>query len=62
MKEELTTKMHEELSVTNETDVRHKVGSVVTIMNLMKDKELQDILKSYGVTKDDYDRWKDYWE
>ena len=64
MKEELTTKMHLEFSVTRETETRHKVGCVIEIaskMNKTAEKDVIELCKLYGIDLDDINRWKDYW-
>lgn len=65
MKEELTTKMHSEFSVSKEVDMRHKVGSVIEValkMNKTDENSVIDIAKLYGITYNDVLKWKSYWE
>lgn len=52
MKEELTTKMHSEFTVTSETDVRHKVIAAISTINKLGYSE-QKAAEIYGVTVDD---------
>ena len=58
MKEELTTAMHSEFSVSNETDVKHKVWSVLSRSNREK-SDPTDLLKVYGLTIVQFNRYKD---
>ena len=65
MKEELTTKMHSEFSVSREIEVRHKVGTVIEVaikMNKTDKKSVTDIARLYGITYNDILKWKLYWE
>lgn len=64
MKEELTTKMHSEFAVSKEVNLRNKVGSAIesAMLRGVKENELQKTLNEFGVTYDDYYKWKDYWD
>ena len=61
MKEELTTLMHSEFSVSKDIDIRNKVIAVMTVMKISKNRKLEDVITSYGITMKDYERWKHVW-
>ncbi|TWI22185.1 hypothetical protein [Sphingobacterium siyangense] len=52
MKEELTSKMHSEFTVTSQTDVLHKVIAAVSTMNKLGYSE-QKAAEIYGISVDD---------
>ena len=52
MKEELTTKMHSEFTVTSQTDVLHKVIAAVSTINELGYSE-EKSAKIHGVSVDD---------
>lgn len=60
MKEELTTKMHSEFTVTPETEVKHRC--FCALMLLPKDSTDSDIekrAKQYGVSLSDVKKYSD---
>lgn len=61
MKEELTSKMHSEFNVDSETEISHRVSCVVDEL-----KEgfgsLDELLKDYNVTKEQYETYRAKWE
>jgi hypothetical protein len=63
MKEELTTKMHSEFTVSKEVDIRNKVGSAIEsgMLRGVRENAIEHTLKRFGVTYDDYNKWKEYW-
>lgn len=63
MKEELTTAMHSEFSVSKETDIKLRAGCVWTsIDGNASRKEVEEEAKWYGITYDQCMEWKSYWE
>ena len=62
MIEELTTKMHSELSVSRETEVCHRAGCVWLVVNFDASKELVTAAaKDYGITYEAAMKYRDYW-
>ena len=63
MKEELTKKMHSELSVSKDIEIKHKAGCVWDILKVKhpSEKEIKDRCKSYGISYEDAMKWKDFW-
>lgn len=64
MKEELTTKMHSEFTVTKDVEIKHKAGCVIDVaisMNKNSVEDVTDIASLYGVTYADVIKWKPYW-
>ena len=61
MKEELTTLMHSEFSVSKDIEIRNKVIAAMTVMSISKKRKLEDVIASYGITMKDYERWKHDW-
>ena len=61
MKEELTTKMHSEFSVDNETDIRHRC---ISLWNLLRadeaDPGFPDYCRDFGLTVDQAMANKEY--
>ena len=66
MEEELTTKCHSEFRISNETDIKLKVGSAIGYASIGRKEilksELEQELKTYGLTYKDYLRHKGFWE
>ena len=65
MKEELTKEMHSEFNITRDDDICNKVGSAIQfarILGLKTKEDFKNELKEYGVTIDDYYRYKVFWE
>lgn len=65
MKEELTEKMHSEFTISNEIEIKHRVGIVCEILkatgNYTED-DLNKVLQEYNVSKEQYEEWKSFWE
>ena len=63
MKEELTTKMHSEFTVSEEIDRKNIVGSAIkfAMMGGGGEDELEYALSIYGVKREEYERWKVHW-
>lgn len=63
MKDELTELMHSEFTLSEEVDVKNRVGSAMQVVRTLgiTESELPNILKRYNVTMDDYNKWKDHW-
>ncbi|MGV8944869.1 MAG: hypothetical protein ACOH1N_00440 [Lutibacter sp.] len=59
MKEELTTKMHSEFTVSPETEIKHSVFAVLTLINYSDKEKLAEYAKLYRVTIDDIEMHKD---
>jgi len=59
MKEELTTKMHSEFTVSPEIEIRNRVFSVLTMADYSNKPELWKYAKMYDVTMDDIEKNKD---
>jgi len=63
MKEELTEKMHSEFTVDEETDKKHRAGSVWEVVGFDAPREkIDEWAKEYGVTYDICLKWKAYWK
>lgn len=60
MKEELTTKMHGELKITNDEYTKHRCLSVLTLLNGKTNDEtiLDKYAELYNVTKADILKYK----
>ena len=50
LKEELTTKMHSEFSVSVETDIKHRVFSLLTLTGVKNEDSIKKWLSNYDVT------------
>ena len=63
MKDELTELMHSEFTVSEEIDIKNKVGSAIESAMLRGGGEegLRHSLPMYSVTFEEYERRKDYW-
>ena len=63
MKDEQTELMHSEFTVSEEIDRKNKVGSAIesTMLRGGGEEGLRHSLPMYGVTYEEYERWKDYW-
>jgi hypothetical protein len=61
LKEELTTKMHAELTVSALTDIKHKVFSVLTLINGDL-KKAENWVEIYGVTMQDVNHFLNDWK
>ena len=59
MKEELTTKMHSEFTVSAETETKHNVFSVLSVVEYSNKDGLKKYADFYGVTLSDVDKYKD---
>lgn len=57
MKEELTTAMHSEFSVSNETEIKHRVWSVLS-RSEREGNAPEDYLERYDLTKDQLEKHK----
>jgi hypothetical protein len=60
MQEEFTTKMHSALSITKEQEISHRVHTVLVAMDL--DMPLDEALKRYGVTLEQFEKYKSKWK
>lgn len=60
MKEEFTSLMHSELSITKEQEISHRVYTVLLAMNL--GRTLDESLKLYGVSLKDFQKYKSKWD
>lgn len=62
MKEELTTKMHSEFTVSRETEVCHRAGCVWLVVDYDAPKEaVTAAAKDYGITYEAAMKYRDYW-
>ena len=61
LKEELTTKMHAELTVSALTDIKHKVFSVLTLINGDL-KKAENWVETYGVKMEDVNHFLEDWK
>ena len=52
LKEELTTAMHSEFSVDDETDVFHRCITIWCLLGTTLEDDVASVCKSYGVTVD----------
>lgn len=53
--------MHSEFSVSKDKNIRNKVIAVMTVMKISKNRKLEEVVASYGITMKDYERWKHEW-
>lgn len=60
MKEELTSKMHSEFDVDNETEISHRVHTVITTVE-DGDFTLKEALEVYNVTRSQYEKYSQKW-
>lgn len=58
MREELTTKMHSEFSVSASTDTKHKVWCIIERAKA-ENKEASELFDTYGINKADFEEHKD---
>jgi hypothetical protein len=61
LKDELTAEMHAELWIDEETDRKHRVYSVLSLVNGNLEKA-KDEVQSYGVTMEDVNQYYDDWK
>lgn len=61
MEEELTSKMHNELSIDSDTEISHRVSGVVEELN-DSDFTLNELLDQYDVTLEQYNKYRGEWE
>ena len=64
MRDEFTEKMHSELTIPKDVEIKHKVGSAIQVAQILKindRKSFEKVLSDYGVTFDDYIRNKEEW-
>lgn len=62
MKEELTTKMHSEFTVSKETEVCLRAGCVWLVVDFgAKKEDVTDAAREYGITYDAAMKYRDYW-
>jgi hypothetical protein len=59
MKEELTTKMHSEFTVSAEIEIKHNVFSVLSVVEYNNKDGLKKYADFYGVTLSDVNKYKD---
>lgn len=63
LKEELTTKMHSEFSVSPETEIKLRCGCVWDDLDGNASRaEIEKEASLYGVTYEQCLEWKSYWE
>ncbi|RWX00929.1 hypothetical protein [Flavobacterium cerinum] len=55
-KEELTTKMHSEFTVSNDTDKKHRAFSAITSMRSL-DYSIDQVAELYNVSKNDIEKY-----
>jgi len=60
-KEELTTKMHSEFTVTDEMDRKHITWSVLDMID-QKVLTKAEAMEIYGITQKDLDNYQDEWK
>ena len=60
MKEELTTAMHSEFKVSEETDIKHRAMNVWYYGMYKTEEEIKEACKTYGLTYEQALEWKDY--
>ena len=61
MKEELTTLMHSEFTVSPETDLSHTVACIVDQLE-EGFETLDQLLDDYSVTLEQYNKYRSEWE
>lgn len=62
MKEELTTKMHSEFTISKETEIKHRAGCVWNILKKNAPKEqIVEVARDYGITYEAAMKYRDYW-
>ena len=61
MDDELTSKMHSELYIDSETEISHRVGIIVEELN-DGGTTLNELLEEYGVSLEQYNKYKSIWE
>ena len=54
MKDEFTTKMHSEFTVTPETEIKHTVWKIM--QHRAKLVEMQQLMEAWGISKEDFNR------
>lgn len=63
LKEELTTKMHSEFNVSMDTEIRHRAGSLWSVIGFDSDKAtMKKWCISYGLTISQAMKYKVYWQ
>lgn len=55
-KEELTTEMHNEFKISEETEKKHKVLDAIKLTN--NEKEAIQLLRKWGLTENDFTEFK----
>jgi len=60
-KEELTTLMHSEFQVDEETEIKHRAMNIWYYGNYKTFDEIRNACKEYGITFGDALRYRDYW-
>ncbi|WP_092113496.1 hypothetical protein [Prevotella sp. KH2C16] len=62
LKEELTAKMHSEFTVSKETEIKHKAGSMWSVAGFDCDgTTMKEWCGFYGITPQQALKYKDYW-
>lgn len=62
-KEELTAKMHSEFTVSKETEIRHKAGSMWSVAGFDSDEgTMKRWCDAYGITIQQALKHKAFWE
>ncbi len=63
LKEELTSKMHSEFTISKETEVKHKAGSMWSVAGFdCDDVTMKRWCISYGLTISQAMKYKVYWQ
>lgn len=57
MKEELTTAMHSEFNIDIETEVKHRVWSILSSCK-SQNKTIEELIDQYDLTMDDIEKYK----
>ena len=63
MKEELTSKMHDEFTVTKEVEGKLRAGCVWRVWcgRNSSENEIRRCAESYGISYETAMRWRDFW-
>lgn len=63
LKDEFTAKMHSELSVDKETDMKHRAGCIWRLLGFDASKaDIEHWASRYGVPYDTCVEYKNYWK
>ena len=63
LREELTSKMHDEFTIPKEIDEKHRAGCMWGFWcdNNSSEKEIRKWAKHYSISYETAMKWKDYW-